>query len=390
MALGHTLKQARERRGLTAAQVAAATRMKTQVVEALEREDFAKIPAPVYGKGFLRLYAQYVGLDPAPLLAEYAAIAARPRVALSRVKVEAMPDDRDKELGDEAEEELDAPGEEEGYVFEQEPRAADAAATPAPTPPPAEPEPVAVAPAPKKKREWVADLFAWSSQQTEPEPPAVEAEGAVETGVQQPVDAAASESEARPEGEPAPAAPSLEREREESARPVAGSDWITAPSPAGESPSVAPIEVASEPAPPAPREPRPPRDPGAWLKPVKAGWQALRTRGVAAAAAVAAGLARGWARVRAIRLPRVRLPALPRLPKVRLPSLRWPRLRWPRLTLATVRQQAGRLIVVLVVVVILGIFAVSALRRNGAGDGSATPSGGEVRSLVQPPTPYFD
>ncbi|MBM4142885.1 MAG: hypothetical protein FJ225_04725 [Lentisphaerae bacterium] len=71
MALGEKLRDARLRRKLTASQVAIATRMKMQTVEALEAEDFAKLAAPIYGKGFIRMYAEYVGLDPAPLVEEY-------------------------------------------------------------------------------------------------------------------------------------------------------------------------------------------------------------------------------------------------------------------------------------------------------------------------------
>jgi transcriptional regulator with XRE-family HTH domain len=71
MALGDTLRRARLERGLSASEVAAATRMKVQIVEGIEREDFAKIAAPIYGKGFIRLYAEKVGVDPAPLIAEY-------------------------------------------------------------------------------------------------------------------------------------------------------------------------------------------------------------------------------------------------------------------------------------------------------------------------------
>ncbi len=71
MALGAKLKEAREKRKLTTSEVAAATRMKVQIVEDLEREDFSRIAAPVYGKGFIKLYAEFVGLKAKPLLDEY-------------------------------------------------------------------------------------------------------------------------------------------------------------------------------------------------------------------------------------------------------------------------------------------------------------------------------
>lgn len=71
MSLGEELQKARKARRLTASEVAAGTRMKVQIVQALEEEDFAKIAAPIYAKGFIKLYAEYVGVDPKPLIDEY-------------------------------------------------------------------------------------------------------------------------------------------------------------------------------------------------------------------------------------------------------------------------------------------------------------------------------
>jgi len=71
MALGNQLREARRRMKQTASEVAAATRMKVQIVEAIENEDFSKIAAPIYGKGFIRLYAEHVGLEAQPLINEY-------------------------------------------------------------------------------------------------------------------------------------------------------------------------------------------------------------------------------------------------------------------------------------------------------------------------------
>jgi hypothetical protein len=71
MALGEKLCNARLARKQSASDVATATRMKTQVVEAIEKEDFRRIPAPIYAKGFIRIYAEHVGLDPEPLVNEY-------------------------------------------------------------------------------------------------------------------------------------------------------------------------------------------------------------------------------------------------------------------------------------------------------------------------------
>ena len=69
--LGPKLKAAREALNLTQSQVAELTRIKTQQIDGLERDDFSSIPAAMYAKGFIKLYAQVVELDPDPLLELY-------------------------------------------------------------------------------------------------------------------------------------------------------------------------------------------------------------------------------------------------------------------------------------------------------------------------------
>jgi len=79
MSLGEILREARLRKKLTTSEVAAATRMKMQTVDALEREDFSRMPAPIYCKGFIKLYAEYMGVDPDPLISEYVSRFMEPR-----------------------------------------------------------------------------------------------------------------------------------------------------------------------------------------------------------------------------------------------------------------------------------------------------------------------
>lgn len=73
MAIGETLKNAREALGLSHKDVAESTHMLTQMVAEIEEEDYHRFTAPVYGKGFIKLFAKAVGLDPAPLVAEFLA-----------------------------------------------------------------------------------------------------------------------------------------------------------------------------------------------------------------------------------------------------------------------------------------------------------------------------
>ncbi len=71
MAIGPTLQDARLKRQLTTSQVAEMTRMKVQIVDDLEHDDFHRVAATIYGKGFIKLFAECVGLDPKPLIADY-------------------------------------------------------------------------------------------------------------------------------------------------------------------------------------------------------------------------------------------------------------------------------------------------------------------------------
>lgn len=71
--IGQILRKARERKQITTSRAAADTNIKIQHIEAMERDDFSHMAAPIYAKGFIRIYAEYLGLDPAPLIAEYMA-----------------------------------------------------------------------------------------------------------------------------------------------------------------------------------------------------------------------------------------------------------------------------------------------------------------------------
>ena len=68
---GKTLRAAREAKGYTIGQVAESTRLMSSMVEDLENENFSHIAAPIYGRGFVKLYCEAVGLEPKPLVAEF-------------------------------------------------------------------------------------------------------------------------------------------------------------------------------------------------------------------------------------------------------------------------------------------------------------------------------
>jgi len=65
--VGERLAHARERRGLTLAEVAESTRIPMRHLKAIEEGDYASLPAPTYSAGFVKVYAKTLGLDPQPL-----------------------------------------------------------------------------------------------------------------------------------------------------------------------------------------------------------------------------------------------------------------------------------------------------------------------------------
>ena len=70
--IGASLREARERRRLGYDQVEAETKIRTKYVRCLEDEQFEVLPSGTYVKGFLRTYADYLGLDGQLYVDEYA------------------------------------------------------------------------------------------------------------------------------------------------------------------------------------------------------------------------------------------------------------------------------------------------------------------------------
>jgi hypothetical protein len=69
--IGSTLHEARTRAGLDLASIEAATMIPVRYLEALEHEQFERLPVAPYRRSFLREYARYLDLDANVLDAEY-------------------------------------------------------------------------------------------------------------------------------------------------------------------------------------------------------------------------------------------------------------------------------------------------------------------------------
>src|SRR5262249_5235986 len=68
---GERLKRERELREVSLGEVAKGTRIAERFLQALENEQWDKLPGGVFGRGFVRSIARYLGLSEENLLSEY-------------------------------------------------------------------------------------------------------------------------------------------------------------------------------------------------------------------------------------------------------------------------------------------------------------------------------
>jgi len=92
--IGSSLREARERRNLSYGQVEAETAIRTRYIRALEDEDFHILPGPTYTKGFLRAYAEYLGLDGQPFVDEFNSRHHDPRGSIEQTPIASRPRSR--------------------------------------------------------------------------------------------------------------------------------------------------------------------------------------------------------------------------------------------------------------------------------------------------------
>jgi cytoskeleton protein RodZ len=69
--IGTSLREARLRQSLELPEIEQATKVRARYLRALEEEQFDSLPAPTYVKGFLRTYADYLGMDGQLYVDEY-------------------------------------------------------------------------------------------------------------------------------------------------------------------------------------------------------------------------------------------------------------------------------------------------------------------------------
>ena len=78
-AFGENLRREREMRGVSLEEISSATKISLRFLDAIEREDFSKLPGGIFSRSFIRSYARYLGLDEERVVAEFQ-LAAQPQV----------------------------------------------------------------------------------------------------------------------------------------------------------------------------------------------------------------------------------------------------------------------------------------------------------------------
>src|SRR5512143_3774934 len=84
--IGARLRQARELRNLTLQQGSETTKVRSHYLQALESDDFSAIPSAAQARGFLRIYAEFLGLDLSGLMSEF-----QPAPAAARAEAKLAP-----------------------------------------------------------------------------------------------------------------------------------------------------------------------------------------------------------------------------------------------------------------------------------------------------------
>jgi cytoskeletal protein RodZ len=69
--IGEVLAQSRTNLGKSIKEVEFDTKIRAKHIEALEADDFDTLPGSIYTQGFIKTYANYLGIDPEPLIKSY-------------------------------------------------------------------------------------------------------------------------------------------------------------------------------------------------------------------------------------------------------------------------------------------------------------------------------
>src|SRR5712691_10994377 len=71
---GENLRREREMRNVTLEEISDSTKISVRALQALEAEEFRKLPGGIFNRSFVRTYARFLGLDEDKVMAEFLAV----------------------------------------------------------------------------------------------------------------------------------------------------------------------------------------------------------------------------------------------------------------------------------------------------------------------------
>ena len=87
---GESLKRERELREITLREISEATKINLRYLESLEKNDFRHLPGGVFNKGFVRAYAEFIGVDAEGMVNAYLLEDQRQRARFEERNAEAL------------------------------------------------------------------------------------------------------------------------------------------------------------------------------------------------------------------------------------------------------------------------------------------------------------
>ncbi|MGH9163315.1 MAG: helix-turn-helix domain-containing protein [Vicinamibacteraceae bacterium] len=102
MTFSDELRAAREQRGITLRQISERSNVAVNLLDALERGEFEKLPGGIFSRGFVRVYAREVGLEPDEAVQRFLAECARDPGGRAKNPAAGTPDDHARAVAGEA------------------------------------------------------------------------------------------------------------------------------------------------------------------------------------------------------------------------------------------------------------------------------------------------
>src|ERR1700694_1934718 len=69
--IGEKLRLARETRGIALRDISEQTRISMRYLEAIESDDYRRLPGGIFNRSFIRAYAKFIGLDEQQAIDDY-------------------------------------------------------------------------------------------------------------------------------------------------------------------------------------------------------------------------------------------------------------------------------------------------------------------------------